>query len=188
MLARINPWVRTRTETENLADPNVLANLVSSADVVISAIGDDLQETLLGEAIYASTTRPSMILVRTLHGGAAFRVVLIRPGVDACIECLASYRQASSAQWISVPPRGLKDLYDTGCAAPARPGTGLSSLDAAIFAAARAIDLLEDDAGDINHWLWVERAIASADPRLTDPHILHTATFRPLPGCRTCGA
>jgi molybdopterin/thiamine biosynthesis adenylyltransferase len=187
-LSCINPWVVTRPETENLSHPDVLATLVSSADLVVGAIGDDLQEELLGEAIYSSDNRPPMILARTLHGGAAFRVALIRPGIDACIACLAAYRAAGDPQWISVPPTGLPDIYDTGCAAPARPGAGLTSQHAAIFAAARALDVLDGSAGETNHWLWVERAVPAADPRLAEPRVLHTATFLPVPACEICGA
>lgn len=81
----------TRPETENLSHPDVLATLAGTADLVVGAIGDDIQEELLGEAIYSSGNRPPMILARTLHGGAAFCVALIRPGFDACIACLAAY-------------------------------------------------------------------------------------------------
>ena len=186
-LACVNPWVATRTETQNLSHPDVLAALVDTADLVVGAIGDDLQEELLGEAINSSDNRPPMILARTLHGGAAFRVALIRPGIDACIACLAAYRGAGDAQWISVPATGLPDVYDTGCAAPARPGAGLTSQQAASFAAARALDVLDGSAGETNHWLWVERPIASTDARLSEARTLHTATFRALPECAICG-
>nr|WP_246345451.1 ThiF family adenylyltransferase [Conexibacter arvalis] len=186
-LARINPWVRTRTETENLSHPDVLASLVAGAGLVVAAIGDDLQEELLSEAIRASDNRPPMLLARTLHGGAVFRVALLRAGVDACITCLASYRATGDVQWIDVPATGFPDVFDTGCAAPARPGAGITSQHAAIFAAARALDVLEGRADDTNHWLWVERAVPDADSRLAVAGTLHTSVFSPRPDCGACG-
>ena len=186
-LARINPWVTTRPETDNLTHPEVLAGLIGHADLVVAAIGDDLQEELLGEVVYASSHQPPMILARTLHGGAVFRVALFRPGIDACIACLAAYRLEDDARWINVPPSSLPDIFDTGCAAPARPGAGLTSQHAALFASARALEVLERRADETNHWVWVERAVPGADPRLAARTPLHTATFRPRPGCAVCG-
>jgi len=127
-----------------------------------------------------------MLLVRTLHAGAAFRVALIRPGHDACVTCLAEYRADRHPDWIDVPRDGLPDVFDAGCATPARPGAGLSSQHAAVFAAARALEVLEARVPDSNHWLWVERPISGGDVRLASGLTLHAARFEPRPGCRVC--
>ncbi|HTC71672.1 MAG TPA: hypothetical protein VK655_02205 [Solirubrobacteraceae bacterium] len=88
---------------------------------------------------------------------------------------------------IPVPAADLPDVYDKGCAAPARPGTGLTCQQSALFAAARALDILEDRAGENNHWLWVERPVANADPRLGSATTLHQTRFDPRAGCTICG-
>jgi ThiF family len=132
-LARINPSVRTLPDVEHLSHPDVIAAKITRADLVVAAIGNDLTEELLGEVITASEGPPPMLLVRTLHAGAAFRVALMRAGQDACVTCLASYRAEGHPDWIEVPADDLPDIYDTGCATAARPGAGLVSQHAAIF-------------------------------------------------------
>jgi hypothetical protein len=122
----------------------VVAAKVHDADLLISAIGDDLKEELLSEAVVRSDEQPPMVLVRTLHAGPAFRVALVRPDVDACVSCLAEYRAEKHPDWIDVPADGLPDVFDAGCATPSRPGAGLSCQHAAVFAAAPQRDGLSD--------------------------------------------
>jgi hypothetical protein len=185
-LSRISPAVDSVLEMENLSHPDVLATMIRGADLVVAAIGNDLKEELLCEVVARSDEQPPMLLVRTLHAGAAFRVALIRPGRDACVTCLADYRTDRHPDWIDVPTDDLPDVFDAGCAAPARPGAGLSSQQAAVFTASRALEVLEDRASDINHWLWVERPIAG-DVRLGKALTLHQTRFAPRPDCPTCG-
>ena len=186
-LVRINPSIDTAAETENLTHPDVIATRLREADLVLLAIGDDLREELIGEIIATSDQPPPLILVRTLHAGAAFRVALVRHGVNACLRCLVNYQTEQHADWIPVPAADVADVYDTGCAAPSRPGAGLTGQQAALFAAARALGVLEDRAGANNHWLWVERPVPNADVRLRIPTTLYQARFQPRAGCPICG-
>jgi ThiF family len=186
-LARINPSIDTAAETENLTHPDVIITRLRDADLVLLAIGDDLREELIGEIITTSEQPPPLILVRTLHGGDAFRVALVRPGVDACLRCLVDYQAEHHADWIPVPAAELADVYDDGCASPARPGAGLIGQQAALFAATRALEVLENRASENNHWLWVERPVPDADARLQNPITLHQAQFAPRAGCPVCG-
>jgi excinuclease UvrABC ATPase subunit len=151
------------------------------------AIGDDLNEELIGEIVATSEQPPPMILVRTLHAGDVFRVALVRPGIDACLQCLDDYQTEQHPNWIPVPAADLPDVYDAGCATPARPGTGLTCQQAALFAAARALEVLEDRTDENNHWLWVERPVPNADVRLRTPTMLYQARFESRPGCPICG-
>lgn len=186
-LARVNPWIDMRVETEHLTYPDVIAAKLAGANLVLLAIGDDLREELVGEIVATSQTPPPLILARTLHAGAAYRVALVRPGIDACLRCLVDYQQEAHPDWIHVPASELDDVFDGGCASPARPGAGLTGQQAALFAAARALETLEDRAGEANHWLWVERRISSDDSRLQTPMTLHQARFQPRDGCPICG-
>jgi ThiF family len=186
-LTRINPTVDTLPDTQNLSHPDVIAAKLSDADLVVAAIGSDLKEELLSEVVVNSDEGPPMLLVRTLHAGAAFRVALMRPSVDACLTCLADYRAEQHPDWIDVPADSLPEVFDAGCAAPARPGAGLGSQHAALFAAARALEVLEGGEPEANHWLWVERPIAGGGPRLAAGLTLHTARFPPRPNCPVCG-
>lgn len=186
-LTRINPALETMTETAHLSDPGVIAAKLRHASLVIAAIGDDLTEEMISEVLVASDERPPLILARTLHGGAAFRVALVRPGIDACLTCLAEYQGENDSDWIRVPADGRPDVFDAGCATAARPGAGLTSQQAALFAAGRALEVLEDRAGEANHWLWVDKPIPGADQRLTSGLMLHEACFAPRADCPVCG-
>ncbi len=186
-LTRIDPFLQTTVETESLIDPGMINARIQGADLVLLAIGDDLREELIGEIIAGAEEPPPIILARTLHAGHAFRVALIRPGIDACLHCLDDYQTEQHPDWIHVPPDELPEVYDTGCAAPSRVGSGLTCQQAALFAAARALDVLENRTSEFNHWLWVERPIPNGDPRLSNPTALHQARFERRVDCPVCG-
>ncbi len=187
-LGRVNPEVETSSQVTGLSDPAVLETVLAGADLVIAAIGNDSKEEMLGELVAEASPPQPMILVRTLHAGAAFRIALVRPGQDACLFCLAVYRNEEHPDWIDLPKSELTEVFDEGCATGSMPGAGNVSQLAALHAASRAIEVLEAGAAQTNHWLWVERAIDSGDPRLRSPLTLHTATFSPRPNCPLCSA
>jgi hypothetical protein len=184
---RINPYGETQPELSGLFDPGNMEVHVRGAQLVIAAIGDDVTEAMLSEVLCSDEDSPPMLLVRTLHAGDAFRVALIRPGVDACFACLATYRHECAPEFIEVPADGLQDIFDDGCAAAARPGAGLTSQHAATFTADRALDVLEGRAAEVNHWLWIERGIPDGDERIALDMTLHASTFKPLSDCPVCG-
>lgn len=187
-ISRVSPGVETTIEYQNLADPRVIATHLDGAHMVIAAIGDEMLEQLLCEIVTAREDPPPVILARTLHAGAAFRVALIRPGVDACFACLGEYQAEGDAEWIEVPEDDLPDVFDSGCATASRPGAGLTCEQAGAFVAARALEVLEARDREANHWLSVQQPIPAADPRLAEPLALHEATFKPRRGCANCGA
>jgi molybdopterin/thiamine biosynthesis adenylyltransferase len=186
-LTRIDPFLQTTVETESLTDPGMIEARIQGVDLVLLAIGDDLREELIGEIVTAAEEPAPIMLARTLHAGDAFRIALIRPGIDACLHCLDDYQTEQHPDWIYVPPDELPEVYDTGCAAPSRVGSGLTCQQAALFAAARALDFLENRASGFNHWLWVERPITNGDPRLSNPMTLHQMRFEPRADCPVCG-
>ncbi len=186
-LARINPWLSTMVHTADLTDPGVLDAVIGRADVLLGAIGNDRRETYLCEAAAAHPRRPPIVIARTLHGGAATRLMMVRWGQDACMECLSEHRAQGHPDWIEVPADGRQEVFDSGCAAPARPGSGLSGQHAALLAARRVLDLLGGGDSDVNHWLWIDHPIAGDDDRLGRVGVLQTATFHPVPDCPVCG-
>lgn len=186
-IGRINPGTATDSQFQNLDDPAVIANCIADADLVVAAVGDEVLEELLCEVVLDRNDPPPLILVRTLHAGAAFRVALIRRGRDACFGCLGEYRAVGDSKWIDVPDADLPKVYETGCAAAATAGAGLTCQEAAIFAAARALEILEGRDREPNHWVSVLQPIeAAADVRLARPLALHEDIFKPLEGCIAC--
>ncbi|HWB69246.1 MAG TPA: ThiF family adenylyltransferase, partial [Solirubrobacterales bacterium] len=156
---RINPEIETDPQEANLDDPGVIATAIRGADLVIAAIGEEPAEDLLFEVLCEAEEPPAFLCVRTLHGGDAFRVFVVRPGLDACLGCLRAYKDEGAEEWIEVPDGQLGEVQEEGCATSALPGAGLAFAQAAGFAASRALDLLEGRDPGANHWLWVERPI-----------------------------
>lgn len=185
---RVNPEIDTMPREANLDHPDVIATAIRDADLVIAAIGEEPAEELLFETLCEIEERPAFLCVRTLHAGDAFRVFVVRPGIDACLNCLRAYKEEGAQEWIEVPDAELGEVQEDGCATSALPGAGLAFVQAAGFAAARALDLLEERDPGANHWLWVERPMPGADQRLVEGLSLHKATFRPRPGCPVCSA
>jgi ThiF family len=185
---RINPEIDTNPQQANLDDPGAISTAIRGADLVVAAIGEEPAEELLFEVLCEAEERPAFICVRTLRGGDAFRVFIVRPGLDACPLCLRAYKDEGVEDWIEVPDAEFAEVQEEGCATSALPGAGLAFAQAAGFAAARALDLLEERDTDANHWLWIERPIPGGDTRLAESLSLHKATFRPRPRCSICGA
>lgn len=185
-LGRVNPDLETRPDTDHVDDPAVMEARVALADLIVAAIGDDRREQLLGDVVIEDDSPVPLLAARTLHAGAAWRVMLVRPGRDACLRCLAAYRAEQHPDWISVPPSTLEVVYDTGCTTGAVPGAGLASIASGAFLAARAVDVLEGRDGDDNHWLCVERPIPGGDERVATAPALHSARFEPRSDCAAC--
>ena len=186
---RINPFVETATRVSGLRNPAVMDELMSTAHLVISAIGDDTVEEQLNEAVVHSLNKPAVLYARTLHAGDALRVILFRPGRDACFTCLMLHREDAHPAWVEVPASDLPLVHDDGCATPARVGAGLASEHSGLLVARRAVEVLTTGGGDMNHWLWLERPIAGIEAeRMPEPGVLRADRFDPHPECRMCGS
>lgn len=186
-LGRINPDLDTRPDTMHCDDPAVMEARVAAASLVVAAIGEDRREQLLADVILEQQKPSPLLIGRTLHAGSAWRAMLVRPGIDACLRCLAAYRDDPDSDWIHVPAAELPPVRDTGCSAASMPGVGLAAMGVATFVAARALDLLEARTITDNHWVWVERPISSArSSRLHAAPAFHAQHFPPRPDCPSC--
>jgi molybdopterin/thiamine biosynthesis adenylyltransferase len=184
---RVNPFVETSVKLTELRKPAVLDELISTAHLVISAIGDDTIEEQLNEVVVASLSKPTVLYARTLHAGDAIRIALFRPGRDACFTCLMLHREDGHEDWVTVPASDLPPVYDDGCAAPADVGAGLTSQHAGLLVATRAVEVLTTGGGDANHWLWLERPVDGITARrMPEPGVLRADRFEPHPDCPVC--
>ncbi len=196
-LSRLDPFLETSVETSGatLHDPAALANLMSvdhpvlAIDVGVVAIGEDVTEALICQAAADNDSRNAPLLfVRTVHHGAVARVMLWRPGRgDACIECLRLHQEDDHEDLITVPDPEPRLIHDDGCATPAEPGAGIAMQQAAVLAAKRALEVLEGRDGEVNHWVWVERAVPeAADTRLHEADRLYSFRLDRHPECGVC--
>lgn len=185
---RINPFVDTSIHLLNLRKPETMDSVMSDANLVVSAIGDDTVEEQLNEVVVESLTKPAVLFARTLHAGDAVRIALFRPGRDACFTCLMLHREDDHPDWVTVPGSDLPPVYDDGCATPAPVGAGLASQHAGVLVAHRALEVLSTGGGDANHWVWLERPIDGITAqRMPEPRVLRADRFEPHPNCPVCG-
>lgn len=185
---RINPFVETSIQVSGLRNPATMDELLSTAHLVVSAIGEDTIEEQLNEVVVQSLNKPAVVYARTLHAGDVIRIALFRPGRDACFTCLMLHRQDGHEDWVTVPASDLPVVHDEGCATPALVGAGLTSQQAGLLVAQRAAEVLTTSGGDDNHWLWLERPVAGIEAqRPPEPRVLRAARFEPHPECPVCG-
>ena len=185
-LHRISPHCEAETVFERLSEPASLQQHFQDSDVVVAAIGDDVQEAMLSEIAVTAESTP-LVLVRTLHAGSAYRVCLIRPGRDACMTCLGLHDEDDHTGWIAVPADDLLPIYDNGCASRSRPGAGIASEEAALRAAEVVLELLEGEDSEANNWLTVRKPITGGDPRLRGRGT-YESVLTPHDECRWCAA
>jgi molybdopterin/thiamine biosynthesis adenylyltransferase len=182
---RTNPFCEAHPVTNGLRDPASIAQHFIGSDLVVAAIGDDVVEELLTDIAVAEHRDVPVLTARTVHAGAVIRIMLNRPGRDACMHCLGLHRDDRHVDWIEIPDDDLPAVHDDGCAAPSRPGDGLTSEEAGLYAARHAVDLLEGRDDETNHWVYVRRPIAGADARLGQIGA-HSFTFGVHPDCPRC--
>lgn len=163
---RTNPFSFADFVTEGLGDPHNAQAYYKDASLVLAMIGDDAKEEMLTEIAVTGDERPPVLIARTLRGGDAIRLILVRPGRDPCMTCLRLHRDDQHPSWVEVPDDELPDVYDEGCATASRPGSGLASHEAAVMATERSIALLEGRDDDTNQWLHLRTPIEGGDARL----------------------
>lgn len=184
---RINPFVETSTKLTGLRKPEVMEEILNDAHLVISAIGDNTIEEQLNQVVVESMSQPPVLFARTLHAGDAIRVILFRPGRDACFTCLMLHKEDGHPDWVTVPASNLPGVHDDGCATAAAVGAGLASEHAGLLLARRATAVLTGRDGEANHWLWLERPVDGVEAqRMPDPGVLRADRFEPHPECPVC--
>jgi ThiF family len=185
---RANPFALAEPVVEGLSDPRSVEQHFAAASLVLGMIGDDPKEAMLTEIAVTGEHQVPVLIARTLHAGAAIRLILVRPGRDACMECLRLHRDDRHPDWIEVPDDDLPDVYDEGCATASRPGAGLASQEAALLAVKRVMAIFNGWNGDENQWLFVNQPIAGATDQRVAAEGIHTVRLPPHPRCRWCSA
>src|SRR5215207_6767350 len=75
---RINPFSFADAVTGGLADPHNLHQYYKDANLVLALIGDDVKEETRTEIAVSGDERPPVLIARTLRGGDAIRLILLR--------------------------------------------------------------------------------------------------------------
>ncbi len=152
------------------------------ASCVISTIADDAVELALNRM--AAARRMTVYYLRALRSGSTGRLVRVRPGADACLECVGHYHAEGSDRAIAIPPQP-DEVIARECG---QPVLAASAADLAVVAGLGVRTLLDDlvDPTECNQWVWTSEGI----PELADlqsPFSSSSTALAPHPKCGVCG-
>lgn len=192
-LININPSL-TFTKTDIIShsiDSNLdeLANFISDVDLVISTTADENVESVINQI--AVTTSTPVLYGRSVHKASIGRVFLVRPHKDACKACLGSYLQTGRegepipSDWIDIPETS-EDVLQHECGRPVIAGSAADLSFIASLTSRVAIDYLENNLTNMNHWIWSKKPATDIDSRLNKPFSTFEGNLPPDPSCPVC--
>ena len=192
-LLEINPYLDCAEDDlwdqSAVSDRGRLADFIRPADLVVSTMADESAESVLNEV--AILEGKPVLYGRSLREASIGRVFLVRPGRDACKHCLAHYAViaqeggATPADWVAVSEDATAPLLHE-CGRPVIAGSAVDLSFTATLTARLALDFLEGNSSDSNHWLWTRRPAAEIDPRLASPMSTFIGRVERRKGCPAC--
>ncbi len=190
-LFEINPRLRI-SATRNKSAVSSLDDLTAflePADVTVCTTADENVESAINQV--AVMQKKTVVYGRALRRGSVGRVFLVRPGEDACKDCLGYYASQARAgkpapsEWIDVPESD-DDILLHECGRPVIPASAIDLSFVATLTARVTLDILQGTPTEDNHWLWSSRP--TSDGALPNIHPLSTVSARldRYAGCRVC--
>lgn len=147
---------------------------------VLSTIANDATELALNE--HAVQTGATVFYLRALRRGTVGRLIRVRPGRDACLECVARYQQEDEHRLVSVEAADDEIItHECGNAVLAASATDLTIMAGL---AVRTLLHLEDDSPE-NHWLWATEEVPN-HPELTSNFSKSEFQLERHPDCSVC--
>lgn len=153
-----------------------------SNEAIVSTIADDATELALNRVAVA--LGKTVYYLRGLRSGAAGRLVRVRPGRDACFECLAHYDADGGLAPVVVPAEE-NELIGRECG---QPVLAASAADLAIVGGLGTRKLLSDVLvpGTDNQWVWSVEGI-EGHSMMREPFSTVAVSLPPHPQCPICG-
>jgi integrative and conjugative element protein (TIGR02256 family) len=168
---------------ENLAS---VLNLEESdrfwgATAILSTIADDTVELALNRT--ATARGVTVYYLRALRSGSAGRLLRVRPGLDACLECIAHYHADGDRRALAIPPQD-NEVIARECG---QPVLAASAADLAIVGGLGVRQLLHELAGSgaNNQWVWTSEGIQEVES-LRHAYSSATASLPPHDRCGIC--
>ena len=151
------------------------------ATCVLSTIADDAAELALNRVAVAKGT--TVFYLRALRSGSCGRLIRVRPGEDACLECLAHYHADRDTRSIIIPP-APGEVITRECG---QPVLASSAADLAVVAGVAVKTLLSDlhDRGASNQWVWTTEGV-SEHKTLATPFSRASVSLPPHRKCGIC--
>lgn len=192
-LVEINPYLRF-SEADVISGSAVdsldgLAKFLAPADLTISTTADESVESIINRV--AVIHRKPVVYGRALRRGSMGRVFLVRPGRDACKECLSEYARSDGqgkevpSDWIDVI-ESEDDVLLHECGRPVIPASAIDMSFVAALIARVALDILEGGEAEANHWIWSRLPAVDLHPRLDREICTFLGRLEPRSGCLAC--
>jgi len=191
-IGRINPEANVEFINKSIfsdVDFNTL-----DVDIVVSAIADDAIEGFVNQELIKR--KKTAIYGRTTTTSYACRLIKVKPGQDACLECLKHYNYFDDLRYVKLRDEDLsikKDLAKfKGCTAPSYVGVNLdiniysNLLSRMVFENLNLGNKKYHQPIGANHMIYATRLVEE-EPKIEESHHLYSMNFRPLKGCRVCG-
>jgi integrative and conjugative element protein (TIGR02256 family) len=192
-LLEINPYLELGQEDilngSAVADLTTLSRFIGPADLTICTTADENVEAIINQV--AVLIGKTILYGRAIRRAEMGRVFLVRPGIDACKNCLVLCSEDSRKG--DTPPQGWIDIpeTDTGellheCGRPVIAGSAIDLSFVAGLIARVALDYLEDRIADKNHWVWVGKPAPGIDSRLACGRSTIATHLAPRIACPAC--
>ena len=162
-----------------------LESYFASVGIGISSMADDNTEGYINELAVAQDRM--MYYARALRGGKAARIFRVRPGKDACFQCLALHKQEGNPLFPVVPEDETLPTIRNECNNPVRPASAADLKLIAALASRLVLDQLQTE-GDspINHWVWTTEPALALGATAELPQVLLARHLPPHPACSIC--
>jgi integrative and conjugative element protein (TIGR02256 family) len=150
---------------------------------ILSTVADDGVELAFNrEAMSKGVTT---YYLRALRSGTVGRLIRVRPGIDACLECVANYHADGDRRALPIPTRE-DEVISRECG---QPVLASSAADLAVVSGLGVRQLLADLAGpgSANQWVWASEGIEDVAP-LKKPFSQAILSLPPHPRCSICGS
>ena len=190
-LFNINPNLQISSilDRSAVSSLDVLSEFMKPADVTISTTADENVESIINQS--AVIGKNTVVYGRAMRRGSMGRVFLVRPQRDACKMCLGLCARASGEaepnheDWIEVRERE-EDILLHECGRPVIPASAIDLSFVASLVARVALDVLEQQDSDENHWVWSREAAPDVDARLDKPFATVAGTHTQHADCSAC--
>lgn len=148
---------------------------------IISTIANDATELAFNEhAVQAGAT---VFYLRALRRGTVGRLIRVRPGKDACLECIARYQERGEHRLVSVEATEDEVItHECGNAVLAASAADLTVVAGLAVRTLLHLDVKNHD----NHWLWATERVPE-HPELTTSFSKSAFRLGPHPKCSVCG-
>lgn len=177
-----NPFVKTNPIPFDIMKVGI--NQYFAPGIGISTIANDNVEGYLNEQ--AIINNKTIFYARALRGGKVARIFRVKPGVDACFQCLSLYSNEENEVFTNIPEDSELPNITNECNNPIRPASAAELKLIASLTSMLILDYLQQSNEEHNHWIWSTEHIDGIDESKVTPYELKASTIPPHPSCQYC--